>query len=96
MSDTTNRIQLAYDEWAEIYDTNNNPTRDMNYKAIREESFPLADKRVLEIGCGTGLNTKYLSRHAGHVTGMDISKRKNGNWFLLFAISRQPTIISDG
>lgn len=74
MSDTTNRIQIAYDEWAEIYDTNDNPTRDMNYKAIRDESFALADKRVLEIGCGTGLNTKYLSQYAGHVTGMDISK----------------------
>lgn len=73
MSETSSNIKKAYDEWAEIYDTDNNRTRDLNAQTLREESLSLAGKRVLEIGCGTGLNTEYLVRHASVVTGMDIS-----------------------
>ena len=75
MTDTSSNVQQAYDEWAEIYDSNENPTRDLNYKAIRRESFGLAGKRVLELGCGTGLNTEYLAKHASHVIGVDFSEQ---------------------
>lgn len=74
MSDTSLRVQKAYNEWAAIYDTNNNPTRDLNYKAIREESLLLSGKRILELGCGTGLNTNYLVRQAKEVVGVDLSE----------------------
>lgn len=74
MSDTTTRIQQAYDRWAEIYDTNENPTRDLNYKTIREASLGLEGKKVLEVGCGTGLNTAYLADAAAEVVGIDISE----------------------
>lgn len=75
MSDTSSNVQQAYNEWAEIYDTDENPTRDLNYKAIRCESFALTGKRILELGCGTGLNTEYLAQHAGHVIGVDLSEQ---------------------
>lgn len=74
MSDTPNRIRLAYDEWAEIYDHNENPTRDLNYATIREAPLELSGKEVLEIGCGTGLNTAYLVRQAKKVTAVDFSE----------------------
>lgn len=74
MTETTLRIKIAYDEWAEVYYYNENPTRDLNYKAIRKAPLELADKRVLEIGCGTGLNTVYLTQQARKVVGVDISE----------------------
>ncbi len=75
MSDTSSRVQKAYDEWAEIYDTNVNATRDLNYQAIRRESFSFAGKTVLEIGCGTGLNTQHIARKAKKVIGVDFSEQ---------------------
>ncbi len=75
MSDTSSRVQKAYDEWAEIYDTNENATRDLNYQAIRRESFSFAGKTVLEIGCGTGLNTQHIARKAKKVIGVDFSEQ---------------------
>lgn len=29
--------------------------------------------RILDIGCGTDLNSEFLIRHAAHLTGLDIS-----------------------
>lgn len=76
MSDNfSHNVKKAYNEWAKIYDTNENPTRDLNYQTIREASLELKDKKVLEIGCGTGLNTVYLAERAEHVTGIDISEK---------------------
>lgn len=74
MSGATNRIKNAYDEWAEIYDTNDNKTRDLNYRCIRQQQLDLRNKKVLEIGCGTGLNTIYLAGQATKVVGIDISE----------------------
>ncbi len=73
MSGSTNRIKNAYDEWAEIYDTNDNKTRDLNYRCIRQQQLDLRNNKVLEIGCGTGLNTIYLAEQAEKVIGVDIS-----------------------
>ncbi|GAA5523297.1 hypothetical protein LQ318_15340 [Aliifodinibius salicampi] len=47
MSVPTNKIQNAYDEWAEIYDTNENKTRDLNYRCIRQQQLDLVNKKVL-------------------------------------------------
>lgn len=74
MKEQTKNIQKAYDEWAEIYDTNKNPTRDLNYQTIREENLDLSGKKVLELGCGTGLNTEFLAQQAEKVVALDISQ----------------------
>lgn len=74
MSGTVYHVKNAYNEWAEIYDTNENPTRDLNYKVIREASFELVNKKVLEIGCGTGLNTIHLAQKAQKVVAVDLSE----------------------
>lgn len=74
MDDFVFRIAQAYDEWADIYDMNENPTRDLNAQALRTSSLPWAGSRVLEIGCGTGLNTKYLAEVASEVVGVDLSE----------------------
>lgn len=73
MSQSTDNIQQAYDRWAEIYDSNDNPTRDLNYQAIRNANLALPGQTVLEIGCGNGLNTTFLARHAQKVVAVDFS-----------------------
>lgn len=35
MSTKVSRIQKAYDEWAETYDKNKNPNRDLSFMAFR-------------------------------------------------------------
>jgi ubiquinone/menaquinone biosynthesis C-methylase UbiE len=74
MNKTSLSVKKAYDEWAEIYDTDNNPTRDLNAQTLRKASLSLENKRILEVGCGTGLNTKYLAQNAKQVVGLDISE----------------------
>ena len=69
----TSAIQVAYDQWAAQYDTDENATRDLNARVLRER-LPLGeDAAVLELGCGTGLNTEWLARHAGRVVAVDVS-----------------------
>lgn len=74
MTDPAPRIRAAYDEWATLYDTNDNPTRDLSARVLREQSFALKGAAVLEIGCGTGLNTTWLAERAAHVTAVDFSE----------------------
>lgn len=73
MTECTDEVSSAYDQWAAQYDGNSNPTRDLNAKLLRELCPDPASKRVLEIGCGTGLNTVWLAASAKAVTGIDLS-----------------------
>ena len=57
-------IEKAYNTWAEQYDTNENKTRDLDIKATIETLSKYKFKYVLELGCGTGKNTKWLLRKA--------------------------------
>ncbi|WP_443747347.1 class I SAM-dependent DNA methyltransferase [Asticcacaulis solisilvae] len=70
--DPSNENRAGYDRWAAIYDSYANST-----VAIDDMTFPalyahLKDKRVLEIGCGTGRHTIRLARD-NDVTGIDLS-----------------------
>ena len=63
----------AYDTWASQYDSNTNKTRDLEARALRIALESLSFDRCLEIGCGTGKNTAWLIKEAGHVTAVDFS-----------------------
>jgi ubiquinone/menaquinone biosynthesis C-methylase UbiE len=67
-------IEKAYDIWAKQYDTNNNRTRDLDIKATKETLSKYSFNSVLELGCGTGKNTKWLLTKARYVLGIDFSK----------------------
>jgi ubiquinone/menaquinone biosynthesis C-methylase UbiE len=66
--------QQAYNSWASQYDTNENKTRDLEAKALRDMFSTISFNAVLEIGCGTGKNTEWLLQKAEHITAVDLSE----------------------
>ncbi|HLG80765.1 MAG TPA: class I SAM-dependent methyltransferase [Bradyrhizobium sp.] len=64
----------AYDLWAATYDMVPNKTRDAAMAMVRAWTPHIAGRTVLEIGCGTGLNTEHLAQFASHVVGLDFSQ----------------------
>ena len=67
-------IQNSYDEWSEIYDSNENRTRDLDKKVTRETLADQHFKSILEIGCGTGKNTIFLAQIGTSVQALDFSQ----------------------
>lgn len=72
-SNPADKIASAYNEWSRTYETVANPTRDLAASALRLQALDLPNREVLEIGCGTGLNTRYLAEHARRVIALDFS-----------------------
>ena len=69
-----NEIINDYNDWAYQYDSNINPTRDLD-KAITKKSLSnLNFSNVLELGCGSGKNTEWLITKADKLVGLDFSK----------------------
>ena len=66
-------IQGAYDEWSGIYDSNENLTRDLDQKMIRESLAGQHFELILELGCGTGKNTVFLAGVGTNVHALDFS-----------------------
>jgi malonyl-CoA O-methyltransferase len=65
---------MAYNEWVHQYDIDDNPTRDLNAEVLRQQPFDLVQQAVLEIGCGTGLNTVWLAQRARYIVALDIAE----------------------
>jgi len=64
----------AYNQWASTYDNVVNPTRDLEAKAIRSMLHDIRVNQILEIGCGTGKNTVWLSERSNHLKAIDFSE----------------------
>lgn len=64
----------AYNSWASQYDTNENKTRDLEAKSLREMLSAVSFNSCLEIGCGTGKNTEWLLQKAVGITAVDLSE----------------------
>lgn len=67
-------IASAYDGWSGTYESMENATRDLAAAALREQEVRLSGRDALEIGCGTGVNTRYLAENCRSVTAMDFSE----------------------
>lgn len=67
-------VHAAYNEWAAIYDSNANKTRDLEAIALREAIATKTFNRCLELGCGTGKNTVALLDHCEKIVAADFSE----------------------
>jgi malonyl-CoA O-methyltransferase len=67
-------IAAAYDRWAETYDVDPNRTRERAAEVLRDRGPAVAGRGVIEIGCGTGLNTQWLAEAAADVLALDFSE----------------------
>lgn len=67
-------VSIAYDRWAATYDDDANATRDLDAVVVRRAPLRIASAEVVELGCGTGKNTAWLSREAGRVHAFDFSE----------------------
>jgi ubiquinone/menaquinone biosynthesis C-methylase UbiE len=67
-------IQDSYNEWSEMYDSDENLTRDLDEKVTRETLSNRHFKSILEIGCGTGKNTIFLAQLGERVHALDFSQ----------------------
>jgi len=73
--ESTMNVQQSYNKWAEQYDINENQTRDLEARSIRETLAPFDFNHCLEIGCGTGKNTEWLMQRSRQITAVDISEQ---------------------
>jgi ubiquinone/menaquinone biosynthesis C-methylase UbiE len=66
-------VQEAYNEWSLTYDTDTNATRDLDHVVTRRVLGDLQAESIIEIGCGTGKNTKFLAELGKRVQALDFS-----------------------
>jgi ubiquinone/menaquinone biosynthesis C-methylase UbiE len=70
----TNSIQAAYDRWSSTYDTQPNPTRDIDAAVLHHILPDLTGLTVVEAGCGTGKNTGRLAAASRQLIALDFSQ----------------------
>lgn len=63
----------AYNEWAASYDKIENKTRDLEGIALKKILKSHSYESILELGCGTGKNTRWLSGKCNRLTAVDFS-----------------------
>ena len=68
-------IAAAYNDWAETYDVVQNQTRDLAAEVLRQVDLNLADRKIVEVGCGTGRNTTWLAERAAQIWDWIFPKR---------------------
>jgi ubiquinone/menaquinone biosynthesis C-methylase UbiE len=67
-------IQNAYNQWSEIYDSNENLTRDLDQLLTRSTFASQHFHSILELGCGTGKNTTFLVQIGDKIHALDFSE----------------------
>ncbi len=74
MRQTSKENGLFYDTWAKTYDEDINSTIHMDELYFHKFWGDLKNKKVLEIGCGSGRNTQKLLKSGHDIIAIDISQ----------------------
>jgi malonyl-CoA O-methyltransferase len=96
-------VAAAYDVWAPSYDGYDNPMVYAAGYALSQAPISLAQKTILEFGCGTGRNLAALAaRGASNLIGFDFSsamlaeaRKRDGDWTLFQADMSAPIALPD-
>lgn len=92
-------VLSAYNSWAADYDRDENPTRDADLASLQEKAHYFEGKRVIEAGCGTGKNSRWLAAVCRSLYAFDLSRKmlekagekiKASNAFFLLADITRP------
>ena len=66
-------IQDAYTRWSDTYDSDRNLTRDLDHRATQDALTGLRFQNIMELGCGTGKNTAFLTQLGKQILALDFS-----------------------
>ena len=66
-------IQDAYTRWSDTYDSDRNLTRDLDHQATQHALTGLRYQNIMELGCGTGKNTAFLTQVGARIIAVDFS-----------------------
>jgi ubiquinone/menaquinone biosynthesis C-methylase UbiE len=67
-------IRAGYDQWARVYDHDQNPLVALEEPVVRRELGDVAGLAVLDLGCGTGRHALWLAAQGASVTAVDFSE----------------------
>ncbi len=67
-------VQRGYDRWAAVYDKDANPLQALEQPRFQDACGDVAGLTVLDLGCGTGRHTQWLTSRGGIVTAVDFSE----------------------
>lgn len=67
------KIQDAYTRWSTTYDSDRNLTRDLDQRATQDALADPGCENIMELGCGTGKNTAFLTRIGRRILALDFS-----------------------
>ncbi|HMO35169.1 MAG TPA: class I SAM-dependent methyltransferase [Gemmatales bacterium] len=66
-------VQAGYDRWAAVYDHDDNPLPALEQPVMQEALWPVEGLHFLDVGCGTGRHTAWLTAAGARVTAIDFS-----------------------
>ena len=67
-------VQAGYAAWAPLYDDDGNPLTALEGPAVRARFGPIAGRRALDVGCGTGRHTLALiEAGAAEIAALDLT-----------------------
>ena len=74
VTDALTAVQSGYDRWSAVYDHDRNPLLGLEEPALRLAIADVRGLNVLDLGCGTGRHSLWLSAAGAMVTAVDFSE----------------------
>lgn len=74
MSDVLASVRHGYDRWAVVYDHDANPLQALEEPVVRGAIGDPAGLNALDLGCGTGRHSLWLTAAGATVTALDFSE----------------------